>query len=443
MRSHGFNLSAALCLLSALAMPGPAPASGKAQAMEALAEFEASCSKAEPLWPAELCGRVILVDPRTRIAVANRPDPEGQFSRQDGQFVGEWPAGKGVANTAIEWEGEMWAMAMLPLPDDRFARLKLLAHESFHRIQPELGHEIADPMAPHLDEKQGRIWLRLELRALARALAGDDDDARDAAEDALLFRQIRHVAFPDASAVERKHEAHEGLAEYTGARFALDVTDAGVEKVARQVAAFEDRPTFVRSHGYGTGPALGLLLDRYAPGWRDALGTAPDLAQLLATALEVIETDPDATPRRELALRRAADYGFDEVQAEEAERADRLAADRARYRQTLVDGPVLELELPDRQLMFNPSTVVSLGDDGDVYPGSILQGPWGRLTLHEGAALAPAGRDRARVAADQSLEPDDERVVQGPGWRLELEPGWRIASGTRSGDFRLTRGTGR
>lgn len=426
-----------VALLSIVPTPADTQAADTVEATRALAEFETACGRAEAIWPAELCGPLVLVHPGTRLAVANQPDPDGQFRKRDGMFVGEWPAGMDVANTAVDWGGTTWAMVMLLLPEDVFTRLQLLAHESFHRIQPELGFEISNPMASHLDEEEGRVWLRLEIRALARALASEDGEAREAVLDGLLFRRVRHASFPGSASVERRLEAHEGLAEYTGVRFALGVTGLGREELARRVEAFEDRPTYVRSLGYGTGPALGLLLDRYEPGWRREVGPAPDLARRLATALDAPEADPEAPARRELAARRAVAYGSEVVRAEEAERAHHLAAERERYREELVEGPVLRLELPERRLLFNPNTVVSLGDEGHVYPGSILIGPWGRLTLQEGAALATANRDRARVAAPEVLEPGDDGAVNGPGWILELEPGWHLVPGPGPGDYRL------
>lgn len=52
---------------------------------------------------------------------------------------------------------------------------------------------------------------------------------------------------------------------------------------------------------------------------------------------------------------------------------------QARYREELVEGPTLALELPERRLLFNPNTVVPLGVEGSVYPGAILEGPWAGL----------------------------------------------------------------
>src|SRR5690606_33746525 len=217
------------------------------------------------------------------------------------------------------------------------------------------------------------------------------------------------------------------------------VTGASLHDIARRMEAFEKRPTYVRSLGYGTGPALGLLLDRYRSGWRRNLGPAPDLAKVLATALGAPTASSATAEERAAAAHRATQYGFDAINNEETQRAERLSAERKRYRQALIDGPVLTLDLPERRLIYNPNTVVSLGEAGNVYPKSTLIGPWGRLTLQEGGALASPNRDRARVASPTNSEPGDQGTVTGPGWTLTLESGWRLVPDKRSGDLRLER----
>lgn len=274
--------------------------------------------------------------------------------------------------------------------------------------------------------------LRLELRALSHAVESEGPEAARAAADALLFRAVRHRLFPDTADNEARLERHEGLAEYSGVRFALDATGAGLERVADLSARFEKRPTYVRSLGYGTGPLLGLLLDRYDPGWRSR-PVPDDLAARLAATLpgETIALGTEA------ARQRATNYGVESVRTEESERAARIAELRAQYREELVEGPVLHVKLPERRLMFNPNTVLALGDHGNVYPGAILLGPWGRLTLDEGAALVSDERTRARVAAPRSLERGSDGTVHGPGWTLEVKQGWRLVPGDRPGDLRI------
>lgn len=135
-----------------------------------LSDFQQVCKVAgDRLWGVPLCGRLLLVDPRTRITLASVPDPGGKFEPRDGVFAGMLPSDFLIANTSIRWGGEEWAMVSLPLPTDEFLRLRLLAHESFHRIQPALGLRASDAASGHLDTESGRLWLRLELRVVQGA----------------------------------------------------------------------------------------------------------------------------------------------------------------------------------------------------------------------------------------------------------------------------------
>src|SRR5262249_18488265 len=74
------------------------------------------------LWRKSLCGPVVLVNPRTRAAIANRPDPDGKFRKEGEVFLGDFPQQFVPSNTSIRWGGEDWATVMLPLPTDPFQR---------------------------------------------------------------------------------------------------------------------------------------------------------------------------------------------------------------------------------------------------------------------------------------------------------------------------------
>src|SRR5437867_5533484 len=93
-------------------------------------------------------------------------------------------------------------MVMWPLPQDRYARARLMMHECFHRIQESMGLSGANPANSHLDSKDGRAWLRLEWRALTEALIRRGAARQRAVEDALIFRARRRALFPEAEAQE-------------------------------------------------------------------------------------------------------------------------------------------------------------------------------------------------------------------------------------------------
>src|SRR3954468_12580230 len=168
-------------------------------------ELRAMCARdAGRMWGVRICGPTMIVDRQTRAVAANEAAPA------------TLPKGIGIANMAVDWNGARWTMVMGPLPEDAFARRMLLAHESFHRVQAKLGFPSTGPSNAHLDSVDGRYWLQLEWRALAKALRGD----RQAVRDALAFRAKRRALIAAAANDERELEMHEGLAEYTGVAFA-------------------------------------------------------------------------------------------------------------------------------------------------------------------------------------------------------------------------------
>lgn len=408
-------------LASVLATPGRAQEVDTLSASAAVALFGANCrALGEALWGRSLCGPHVLVHAPTRAALTSRPPPGQAFAPVAGVYAGRLPAGMATANTAVEWGDERWAMVLLPLPADPRARYTLLAHEAFHRAQPDWGFEMADPSSPHLDEETGRVWLRLELRALARALDTTGEDAARATVDAVHFRAHRHRLYPGADTIEAKLELNEGLAEYTGVRYAAMVLGDDHAGIARATRDYENSASFVRSFAYATGPAMGLLLDRRDPGWRSRVH-ARGLAGLLADA--VLGDAPLVAGEAELAARAAA-YGHTTIAAEEAERATRLAARLADIRGRLVDGPILLLRQENLNAVFNPNELVPVPGEGTYYPTASFRAAWGQVEVRAGGALLAADWTTLRLpAADVRVE---SGVVHGAGWILELAEGWSL-----------------
>src|SRR5213595_2690755 len=91
-----------------------------------------------------------------------------------------------------------------------------MLHGLFHRIQAELGFTASNGFNEHLDTLEGRVWIRLEWRALRRVLQSSGSDRAEAIADALAFRRERRRLFPGAADNEWRDEIREGLASYTG-----------------------------------------------------------------------------------------------------------------------------------------------------------------------------------------------------------------------------------
>ena len=178
---------------SAFSLGQSPPSIDPAKAHAAFVEVQEMLAKDNGrLWGKPLYGPMLFVDPSTRAVVANGPDAGGVLHPDGGVYVGVLPKDVVVANTAVEWQGKRWTMVMWPLPQNSQPRERLLAHELFHRLQPDLSIPLANPENAQLDTLEGRVWLQLEWRALAVALVESGAAQTQAIRDALAFATHRH-----------------------------------------------------------------------------------------------------------------------------------------------------------------------------------------------------------------------------------------------------------
>jgi len=358
----------------------------------------------------------MLVDRETRAFFADRDTAQHNLRRQGDLFTGALPADVGIANTSTDWAGQRWTMVQLPLPSDQQQRDELLMHEAFHRIQPDRLPPPNAALPDHLDTYDGRVALRLEWRALARALHAPGKMRRKAIRDALAFRAWRRARFDGAAQRENALEINEGLAEYTGRRLG-DPPDPARSAIAT-LAEYDKSDGYVRSFAYASGPAYGLLLDDLAPGWRTRLRPDSDLGALLHHAIADAPL-PISTSIRDR-------YGYGEISREE--RAKQATHDRqaARWKALLVDGPVVRLPLIAMGIEFNPHNLFALPPTGTVYPSATIRDDWGTLTANAGLLIA-ADWKTTIVAGPVSVA---EGAYRGPGWSLKLSPGWTLSDGS-------------
>ena len=91
-----------------------------------------------------------------------------------------------------------WAMIMLPLSENKKRPDKLTGARTFPQSSiPALGFTQNNKESNHLDQKDGRIYLRLELEALTKAILSDSKkEQKEHLTNALIFRKYRHTLFP-------------------------------------------------------------------------------------------------------------------------------------------------------------------------------------------------------------------------------------------------------
>ena len=255
-------------------------------------------------------GRALLVTPRTPppgyVPAARVGLPFGLAGRLY-RYAGYPPGlGPNSFSTAYDLRGDT-VPALEPKGSSEFDRLDFYFHEAFHGYQGRR-------FAPSPDgDRRVRFRERLvdsavstapeftagveaERRALIAALdATAPDSVRALARAYLALRERRTAPLPQVRAVERSMERTEGTATLVGCEAAA--VTMGEPPAARAAACARDELTrplsgrsdfpeadarLMRWRLYGTGAAMGALLDRLSADWRPRVQQGEYLDLLLA-----------------------------------------------------------------------------------------------------------------------------------------------------------------
>ena len=389
------------------------------RAQEYFKEAQTLCERdGGRLWGVSLCGPMVFADAATGTIATSQPAP-----------AGDRPRVIGFVNAPVQWGGITWSAyvwQMIP-KDDQGERGRLFMHELFHCIQPRLG--LTPPPAgesSHLDSLEGRYWLRLEWRALARALGASGAARTSAIADALAFRAARHQRFPGAAAAEHLVEINEGIATYTQYVTGSDSAEDASRHATATLAASEAGTSFVRTFAYASGAGYGLLLDALSPGWHRKITGASDFGELLSAAAGV-------TPAPDVAAA-AARYDGASLRVVEEQRDREQQTIIAELRRRYVDGPVLIVPRAGSGSVNNMGATVIPGA-GMVVRAMANKGAWGSFDA-QGGVLIAADDETISLPAPVIV---NATTLKGDGWTATVGPGWTVQPGPRPGSFRVVR----
>lgn len=383
------------------------------------------------LWSKDLYGPTILINPESRTFFANEQDDVGSLQPNGNIYSGVLPGNINIANTAIDWNGKKWAMIMLPLSQNKHNRINLLAHESFHRIQPSLGFTFKNSDNNHLDQKGGRIYLRLELEALKKAIQSRSEKEKyQHLTNALTFRKYRHQLYENSDSSENQLELNEGLAEFTG----VIISNRNKADVSaffqNEINEFFKNPTFVRSFAYYTIPVYGYLLYNKDKNWNKSISGSTDLTDYFIKAFKI------SIPRdlKKAVQGASVAYNGKNIQKKEAEREERTKKLIAEYKLKLITQPHFEIKFEKMNISFDPRNIVPVEDKGTVYPNIRVTDRWGILTVDKGAALMSPNWDKISISNPVKTE---GKKISGEGWILELMDGYTVGKDDVTGNYKL------
>jgi hypothetical protein len=415
-----------------------APAIPVTAAGAVFARAQALCSAdGGHLWGLSLCGPLMLADPQTHAAVSNVPVAGAE--RVGALYRLTLPLNAPISDTPFDFHGIRFAQVIWPLTGSADEQAVTLMHESFHRIQPQLGFAVRGARNdaatisgdPALDTETGRIWLRGEIHALRVALRSSGAARRQALADALELRAHRHAILPTTVTPEHELDIMEGLAEATG----IDVGLPASRRMAytlHDMNFVEGAPSYARSFCYAIGPAYAELLDAVEPSWRRMVTRNASLTVLAAQAYGITVGSPSASAARAVLAR----YDGAAIEQEEAKRQVQRIARDARYHAELVAGRTLRLPMTQFKITYKPTEVERFGGYGSVYHLVTVSAPWGRIVVSNGDALIDVSFGTLTIAAPPGLTGS---TLHGREWVLTLSPGAKIIPDPRKpGSYTVT-----
>jgi hypothetical protein len=385
------------------------------------------------IWGVTLYGPMLFVNSTTRFIIANEPDKDNFLKKNGDVYCGTLPIEMNISNTALNWKEKKWTMLIWPLPETKSERETLLMHELFHRIQDKINLPMHDPLCNHLDQKDGRILIRLEWRELISALHADKQKRAEYVRNALILNKYRKELYPGADSLETQLEKNEGLAEYTGLKLCGAALENIVEYLTQKVDKIEKVPSLIRSFAYISGPLYCFLLDGCDLPWRNSISGKKSLPDLLS---DIYSNDlkNDIKEEAKKFLNSNMDSGiikYEELR--EKQQVERIQNLRDKF----TNKPVIVVPFQNMNMQFSPGNLIPLENIGTVYPNIRISDNWGILNVTNEGMISEDWKFILISVPEDFNGYSGKEEIKSKDWTLKLNKGWSIGTVGNKGNYIL------
>jgi hypothetical protein len=372
------------------------------------------------LWGKNLYGPVMFVDRKSRRIVANQPDNEGLLKGKDGIYTGLYPKELIINNSPVKFGGTLFAMAPLPNEEDDY-RIKTRAiHSLFHRYHDAEGIISTGFNSNNMDEKEARLWIKLEWKALRKALNSTGEERQLSIRDALIFRGSNRELYHKYANDENRFETYEGLATFTYTLLCTDSHEEYKSRLFENLDRVYSMQSYSRSYGFIHGALYISLL--YDKGF-DLKKIQTDNFDLGSAVKELYNIELPAICR-DVAGSLAVNYDIDVINKEEEQRLSDIRESIHKQTSIFTEKPVVFLELESPYFDFEPEDIHSLDTLGTLYNSMRVSDNWGKLTVDKGGCLVSNNLKYLRITAKGFKK--EKNHITGEGWHLVLNNDWEL-----------------
>jgi hypothetical protein len=372
------------------------------------------------MWGINLCGPIMYVDQNTRKIYASEPDREGLLKPKDGVFTGSYPKEKIIDVIAVEYGGTLFAMVPVFAPEDEYRLKAYTFHALTHCMQKKKGISPRSFNNRHLNDRNARMWLKLEWKALRQAISSEGEERELAIRDALIFRGARHESFPAYVDDETRFENYEGLATFTYTRLVTSSVEEQKRRLLDGLRRYYDYRSFGQNYGFIHGALYAYLLADKGLSLEIIDADNVDLGRITAEVYNI------STPEviRDVAGSIAINYDIQAIREEENERERRIKEAVNKELSIFTEKPVIYFKLESPSFGFEPEDPNTLDTLGTIYKSIRVSDNWGKLVVEETGCLVSHNLNEIRVPARGVKI--SKNHVSGEEWTLLLNDSWEI-----------------
>lgn len=372
------------------------------------------------LWGQNLYGPFMYVDRRSWKIFANQQDKEGLLKLKDGIYIGLYPKESIISTTAVNFGGTFFGMAPLPNEEDDNRITTRAVHSLFHRYQQTTGINPEYFNAINMDEKEARIWIKLEWKALKKAICSTGEAQKLAIRDALIFRGTNRESFPKYTSMENRFETYEGLATFTYLLLTTKSPGEYKSKLFENLDRIYSYQSYSRSYGSIHGALYATLL--YFKGF-DFKTITTDTIDLGGKVRELYQIELPGVCR-DVAGSISINYNITEIYNEEEKRLQEIKERLNNQVSMFTEKPVVFLELESPYFDFEPEDVHFLDTLGTLYQTMRVSDNWGKLAVDKIGCLVSNNYKYLRITA-KGLKIEKNHIY-GDGWQIIMNDGWEI-----------------
>jgi hypothetical protein len=372
------------------------------------------------LWGKNLYGPMMFVDRNSRKITANQPDLEGILKERDGVYTGTYPRELIINNIPVIFGGTFFALVPLPGEEDEFRIVSRSIHSLFHCFQESSCIKATGFNINIMDEKYARLWIKLEWKALRKAIISEGSEKQLAIRDALIFRGSNRETYQNYAPEETRFENYEGLATFTYIMLATNTPEEFETRLFEYLDRIYSFPSYARSYGFIHGALYATLLYQKGFNFSSLTSLDTDIGEMVKDLYKI--QLPEVC--RDVAGSIAINYEFEKIVEEEAER-DMQIRERVRKQiTTFTEKPVLFLELESPSFDFEPEDIHPMDTLGTIYSKIRVSDNWGKLTVDKGGCLVSNNFRFVRIPAKGFKE--DRNRIEGEGWHLIMNDNWEL-----------------